>query len=262
MNKQNWYYVFIIFAVIMVFCYSFYYFFMRIEDKRSEEIIRKIEEKSKTEVKLSEVELKRYIESVPLKGKIDDSINDAYTKNFSSIEEIDETTVLNMVYNSLNFEEKSFKKDIQSISLENIDYYIKKEEYESIFKEELEKMYHLTRIPDNIAIHVEPYNEYYVHKINNNNEDKVQKISEIVSYSANLKELMIIEKASFVYDNKVYNMTNNDSLVYTLTAEDGVFLSMDVLKKKVKNYATEFKHIFRWNERKNCYYWYSTQVNK
>ena len=166
-----------------------------------------------------------------------------------------------MVYNNLDTGNNEFNKDVQNIPLDNIDYYIKKEEYENIFKNELEKMYHLTRIPDNITIHVEPYNEYYVHKIKDN-ENKVQKISEIVSYSANLKELMIIEKASFVYDNKVYNMTNNDSLVYTLTAEDGVFLSMDVLKRKVKNYATEFKHIFRWNERKNCYYWYSTQVNK
>ena len=261
MNKQNWFYVFLIFAVIMVFCYSFYYFFMRIENKRSEEIVKKIEERSKTDVKLSEIELERYLSSVPLKSIIDDSINDAYTKKYSSVEEIDENTLLDMVYNNLKTGNNEFNKDVQNIPLDNIDYYIKKEEYENIFKNELEKMYHLTRIPDNITIHVEPYNEYYVHKIKDN-ENKVQKISEIVSYSANLKELMIIEKASFVYDNKVYNMTNNDSLVYTLTAEDGVFLSLDTLKNKVKNYATEYKHIFRWNERKNSYYWYSTQVNE
>ena len=258
MNKQNWFYVFLIFAVIMVFCYAFYYFFMRIENNRSEEIIRKIEEKSQTSVKLSETELSNYLKIVPLKREIS-NVRDAYSSTYTSIEEIDETTLLNMVYDNMLINENLFHKDTSNIPVENIDYYVLKSDYETTFKNQLEKMYHLTRIPDNIYIHVEPYNDYYIHK-KETPTNKIQKISELVSYKANLKELVIFENASFVYNNEIYNKPTIDSLVYTLTEEDGLYLSLDKLKSKVSNYATKYKHIYRWNERKNSYYWYSTEL--
>ena len=260
MNKQNWFYVFLIFAVIMVFSYSFYYFFMRIENKRSEEIIRRIEEQSKTSVTLSDKEIERYLKIVPLKSEINTDTIDAYTNDYVPVEKVDITTLLNMVYDNMYKDGSEFKKDTSSINIENVDYYIKKEDYETLFKTELEKMYHLTKIPDNIAIHVEPYNEYYIHKKDNTNANKIQKISELVSYKASLKELVIFENASFVYEGKIYNKTTPDSLVYTLTEEDGIYLSLDKLKQKASNYATKYKHIYRWNDRKNTFYWYSTEI--
>lgn len=270
--KKN---IFIIILVIIILglC-SFMMYEKNYKNSKDENKVEK--PKTQKEVYLPELtkgQVEYYLSIVPLELENLDQIKDAYVGTKTFINDIDDETKYGKAYNNtFETDEKPSVTDAHKDLKELMGDSPGSEYYNGVVKaDDLEKniknMYNISL--NNIDKFDYPSggifksgNYYSVY--HGSGSEGLNKISDDVKYTYSDTDLIIKEKAIFLFeelDEKnsqyIYTDTSRTEKIGEETYDDSTnkFYMID----KYKNKFTSFKHTFKRNENGN-YYWYSTEV--
>ena len=221
-------------------------------------------------IKISQKELEKYLTYVPIFGehmsnddynKYYGYSNDAYSGKNITINELDKKLLLATVYNLTTKLSETEKKNILNCAGDTDCEVVLAEDLKSNAK----NIYNISNIQEqkftNTSAEVSLNGKYYVARYGRG-FTILKKINKLLSYEVNNNDLIIYEKAAFVYGDDSSNafvakLTNSGQIDTEKISMNNWQEVENYIKNNLDDFYT-FKHTFKLGEN-NQYYYYSTE---
>lgn len=284
MEKKNTGLIILIIVLsILVVGLGGYIVYDKVFTKEKEEVSTKNETKEEAKIELSNAELEEYLSYVPIKEELNNYedyniyynyTNDAYSGNLETISSLSKDLLMAKVF---NLSQKATTKEKSNFTWCGDSTACEGDEYVTIdtFNNTITKMYNIKNIDvTKFTINgggVEKTDKYYV-SYHGRGGTAIKKYSETINYEIKNNDLIIYERASFIYkdttNNKISILKTTDPSSI-IKSDDGTNYNTDSAiityaqsyMNSNQNEFNTFKHTFKLNEN-NAYYWYSTELNK
>ena len=235
--------------------YLVYQYLLTKHNKQNQTVnVEPVEEKQ--ELTLSEKEINKYLEYVPLTNTYE---NDAYSGNETNLKTIKQEILMEKAFLASETVETEEEVEHPLCGEEKcaVDTYVLISELNNNIK----SMYNINEsdiktekfnVPGGIVVKYGRYGE---------DSNSLEKVNKIIEYKEVENELTIKEQVGFVEDGAdgvaIYKLNANTSkLDYNPTSVDD---AKEYIKENVKEFNT-FTHTFKKQD--NSYYWYSTSIEK